>query len=152
MIVEVRTGSPEQTRSLGRRLGGRLREGDIVVLVGRLGTGKTLFTSGIAEGLGISTRVTSPSFVIVRTYRGNYFPLTHADVYRLGSRAEFDDLELFDLARDGVLVIEWGDAIAQSLPIDNLGVHFEMDGPDARIIRFSQGGSWISRSLDGLDG
>ena len=152
MIVEVRTDSPEETRALGRRLAGRLREGDIVVLVGRLGTGKTLLTSGIAEGLGINARVTSPSFVIVRTYHGNYLPLIHADVYRLGSRAEFDDLELFDLAHDGVLVIEWGDAIAQSLPIDHLGVHFEMDGPDARIIRFAQSGSWISRSLEGLDG
>jgi tRNA threonylcarbamoyl adenosine modification protein YjeE len=147
ITFEVRTDSPEDTLALGRRLASLVRAADVVLLTGRLGTGKTLFTSGLAEGLGISGPVTSPSFIIARTYRDGFLPLTHADVYRLGSRAEFDDLELVDFAHDGVLVIEWGEAVAQAIPEDHLSVHIEMDGPDSRIFRFESSGSWDSRPL-----
>ena len=147
-MIESRSDSPEDTLALGRRLASLLRAGDVVLLTGRLGTGKTLFTSGIAEGLGVSGPITSPSFIIARTYRDGFLPLTHADVYRLGSRSEFDDLELIDLAHDGVLVIEWGEAVAQAVPDDHLSVHIDMGGPESRVFRFESSGSWDSRRLD----
>ena len=92
-MLEVRTLSPNDTLALGRRLAALLHAGDLVLLSGRLGSGKTLFVSGLAQGLGIEERVLSPSFVIVKIYEDGFVPLVHADVYRLGSMAEFDDLE-----------------------------------------------------------
>ena len=114
MSLRFHTESPDQTLALGRRFSTCLAAGDVVLLSGRLGAGKTLFVQGVAEGLGISDRITSPSFMISRTYRDGFLALTHADVYRLGSVAEFDDLELVDGAADGVLFIEWGDTIEEA--------------------------------------
>ena len=115
-MTEVRSTSPQETLALGRRLATLLEAGDVVLLAGKLGSGKTLLVSGVAEGLGIAGPVVSPSFVLVREYRDGFLPLIHADVYRLGSTAEFDDLELPDSANEGVLLIEWGSAVAGSVP------------------------------------
>lgn len=123
-----------------------LTAGDTVVLSGRLGTGKTLFASGVASGLGITAQITSPTFVIERVYRDGFLPLIHADVYRLGSFGEFEDLELADEGRDGAVLIEWGDAIEGSLPADHLVVHFEIQGEN-RSISFQPHGSWAERDL-----
>lgn len=146
MSVEIRTSSPDETLALGRRFAALLTAGDVVVLAGRLGTGKTLFASGVAIGLGISTQITSPTFVIEKVYRDGFLPLIHADVYRLGSLAEFDDLELVDEGSDGAVLIEWGDTILDSLPEDHLVIRFVIDGDD-RVISFAPHGSWHEREL-----
>jgi tRNA threonylcarbamoyladenosine biosynthesis protein TsaE len=146
MTITVTTTSADETKALGRRLAPLLTAGDIVVLAGRLGAGKTLFVSGVAEGLGISGRVTSPSFVIARTYTDGFLPLVHVDVYRLGSLAEFDDLDLVDDGAEGAVIIEWGEAIIDVLPSDRLTVTLEMDG-DHRSISFEPEGTWCDRDL-----
>jgi tRNA threonylcarbamoyladenosine biosynthesis protein TsaE len=149
MNIEIRTASPDETLLLGRRFAALLTAGDVVALQGRLGAGKTLFVSGVASGLGISARITSPTFLIEKIYRDGFLPLIHADVYRLGSLGEFEDLELADEGADGAVLIEWGDAIAESLPKDHLMIEFEIDG-DKRTIRFRPQGSWADRDLGAL--
>ena len=146
MTFEIITSSPDETMALGRRFAPLLTRGDIVVLSGRLGSGKTLFVSGVAEGLGITERVTSPTFIISRMYRDGFLPLIHADAYRLGSMAEYYDLELPDDGSDGATLIEWGDAIEQSLPDDRLKIHFDADN-DRRLISFHTHGQWRTRDL-----
>jgi tRNA threonylcarbamoyladenosine biosynthesis protein TsaE len=146
MTITVTTTSADETKSLGRRLAPLLTAGDVVVLAGRLGSGKTLFVSGVAEGLGISSRVTSPTFIIARTYTDGFLPLLHADVYRLGSLSEFDDLELIDEGANGAVIIEWGEAIADALPDDKLTVTLQIDG-DGRSISFEPEGTWCDRDL-----
>ena len=105
----------EDTEALGGRIAASLKPGDIVVLAGGLGAGKTLLTRGIATGLGVDEPVLSPSFVLVREYRSGFMPVFHVDVYRLGSLNEFEDLDVLDQARDGLLIIEWGEDVARSL-------------------------------------
>lgn len=146
MNVEIRTTSPDETLALGRRFAALLTAGDIVVLAGRLGSGKTLFASGVANGLGISTQITSPTFVIEKAYHDGFLPLIHADVYRLGSLAEFDDLELVEDGCDGAVLIEWGDTIQASLPENHLVIRFEIHG-DERAVSFEPRGSWTRRDL-----
>ena len=136
--------------ALGRRFAPLLTRGDIVVLSGRLGSGKTLFVSGVAEGLGITERVTSPTFIISRMYKDGFLPLIHADAYRLGSMAEYYDLELPDDGSDGATLIEWGDAIEQSLPDDRLKIHFGGEN-DRRLISFHTHGQWRTRDLGVLE-
>lgn len=147
-MIEVQTGAPSETLALGQRLASILQPGDVVLLNGRLGTGKTLLTSGIAEGLGITDPVSSPSFVLFRRYDDGFLPLVHADVYRLGSIAEFEDLELQEAAADGVLVVEWGEAIAQALPEDHLEIRIAMDGENERSFQLEPHGAWTARSLE----
>jgi tRNA threonylcarbamoyladenosine biosynthesis protein TsaE len=146
MELETTTSGPDQTAALGARFAPLLTAGDIVILSGRLGAGKTLFVSGVAAGLGITERVTSPTFIISRVYRSGFLPLVHADAYRLGTMGEFFDLELPDDGADGAILIEWGDAIADSLPRDRLKIHFEGDG-DQRVITFHPMGQWETRDL-----
>lgn len=147
-MIEVRCASPEETETLGGRLAASLRPGDIVVLAGGLGAGKTLFTKGLATGLGVEEQVVSPSFVLVRQYRSGFIPVTHADVYRLGSVNEFDDLDVLELSKEGVLVIEWGEAVETALPRDHLRIEFDIEEDGARILRFVTEGSWSKRDVD----
>lgn len=147
-MITTRTDSPAETLALGRRLSSILGPGDVVLLGGRLGTGKTLFTSGIAEGLGVSDQVASPTFVIARIYRDGFLPLVHADVYRLGSILEFEDLDLEETAASGVLVIEWGEAIEDAVSPDRLVIEIDIDGENGRVFRFIPHGSWTSRALE----
>ncbi len=149
MTLEITTTSPDETMALGSKFAPLLTAGDIVVLSGRLGAGKTLFVSGVAAGLGITERITSPTFVIVRIYRSGFLPLVHADAYRLGTMAEFHDLELPDDGQDGAVLIEWGDAIEESLPPDRLKIRFTGSG-DERTITFDPVGRWLMRDLEVL--
>ena len=113
----------EDTRLLGLRIAEALEPGDIIALVGDLGTGKTALTGYIAEGLGITEDVISPTFTIVREYRSGRLPLFHFDVYRLSSGQELLDTGAEDyLEGDGVCVIEWADIVADILPEDALVV------------------------------
>ena len=148
--IEMVCASPDETLALGRRLAGLLRPADIIVLAGPLGSGKTLLASGIAEGLGVTDTVTSPSFVIVHSYEG-FIPVIHADVYRLATVAEFDDLELPSSAAEGVLMIEWGDAVSSQLPPDHLVITLAVVGETTRTVRLAPMGSWRNRPLQELN-
>ncbi len=146
--MDLVSESPEQTLDVGRRLARLLRPGDVVLLSGRLGSGKTLLVSGIAEGLGVEEQVTSPSFVLVNEYNG-FLRIIHADMYRIGSMGEFHDLELPSQARDGVLIIEWGDVVAPAVP-DHLLVEMAITGESSRLLHLVPMGSWAQRSLEEL--
>lgn len=145
-MVEFESRSVSDTLSAGRRLASLLRPGDTVLLNGRLGCGKTVFTAGLAEGLGIDGPIPSPTFVLVRSYVG-FLPLIHADAYRLGSSAEFEDLAIEEQLRDGVLVVEWGQAVVSVVGEDRLDVEFEVTGEESRTIRLIPHGSWDPRPL-----
>jgi tRNA threonylcarbamoyladenosine biosynthesis protein TsaE len=151
MSLTLHCPGEADTRAVGRRLASLLRAGDVVLLAGDLGAGKTVFASGIAEGLGVAERVVSPSFVLARRYEG-LIGLVHADLYRVGSSAEVEDLDLLDAAADGVLVVEWGEAAARSFPADHLLVRLEADEQGARTITLQRRGSWQERPLEEVAG
>ncbi|GBD23765.1 tRNA threonylcarbamoyladenosine biosynthesis protein TsaE [bacterium HR29] len=132
---EFLTRSEEETRALGERLGRFLRRGDVVLLSGDLGTGKTCFTQGIARGLGVSVPVNSPSFLIMNEYQGRE-RLFHVDLYRIEDVEELDELGLWDYAERGVLVIEWPERGADILPGDGLIVELRY-GDRERERRFT---------------
>ena len=114
--ASFRTASQEETNALGRVLGGLLREGDVLVLTGDLGAGKTQLTKGIAAGMGVMADVTSPTFTIEMVYHGREMDLDHFDLYRLDRAEQLEDTGLFDvLGADGVCVIEWGEQFANEI-------------------------------------
>lgn len=135
------------TMAVAARLAAEVRPGDVVVLKGGLGAGKTRFVGGLAAGLGVEEQVVSPTFIIMREYRSGFLPIVHVDVYRLGSINEFDDLDVYERAADGVLVIEWGDAVLAALPSDVLMVEFAIGPDQERTLRFVPSGSWRDRDL-----
>ena len=119
----------EDTRALGRTLGALLRAGDLVVLTGGLGAGKTTLTQGLGEGLGVRGPVTSPTFVIARVHPSLVAgpPLVHVDAYRLRGALELDDLDLDASVDDSVTVVEWGHGLAEDLSEDRLEVVLDVD-------------------------
>ncbi len=123
-----------------------LRDGDLVVLAGDLGAGKTCFTQGVAVGLGIDERVTSPTFTLHNRYEGSLV-LNHLDVYRLDQLEETLDLDLPELLETGVTVIEWGEQIDPVLPTDHLVIRLLLgEADDDRRIEFEAGGpQWADR-------
>ena len=125
LIGRLHSRSAEQTRQCGRELGHRLVAGDLVILSGELGAGKTTFTQGLAEGLGVRGPITSPTFVIARVHPplAGGVPLVHVDAYRLGSLAELDDLDLDTAVEDSVTVVEWGEGKAEVLAQAHYTVH-----------------------------
>jgi tRNA threonylcarbamoyladenosine biosynthesis protein TsaE len=124
-------------RAFGRRLAGLLRAGDLVILIGGLGAGKTTLVQGIGEGLGVRGPVTSPTFVIARVHPAlaGGPDLVHADAYRLASPAEVDDLDLDATLDSSVTVIEWGGGLAEGLAADRLEVTIDLagEGRDVRV-------------------
>lgn len=127
---------PGEMHSLGSQLAGALRAGDLVLLSGPLGAGKTILTQGIAAGLGIREPVLSPTFVLARVHRGGRLPLVHADAYRLADasdpRALIDDLDLdADLERS-VTVVEWGEGVAEQLSGQRIMVRIDLVGDGER--------------------
>lgn len=146
MSVHVHSTSPDQTRSLAAAISAVLRDGDLVVLAGDLGAGKTCFAQGVAIGLGIDERVTSPTFTLHNRYEGSLV-LNHLDVYRLDQLDETLDLDLPELLETGVTVIEWGEQIDPVLPADHLVVRLLLgDGDDDRLIEFEASGpEWANR-------
>lgn len=118
------SGSVEETIAFGERLGHLLRAGDVLVLTGDLGAGKTQLTKGIARGMGVSDDVTSPTFTIEMVYEGAELPLYHFDLYRLDDPDQLDDTGLFDvLGADGVCVIEWGEQFSQEIGPERVDVY-----------------------------
>ena len=122
----------EDTRALGHRIGRLLAAGDLVVLTGGLGAGKTTLTQGIGEGLGVRGPVTSPTFVIARVHPSLVGgpALVHVDAYRLGGSAELDDLDLDTDLAQSVTVVEWGAGLAEDLAEDRLEITLEADPAD----------------------
>ena len=129
---------PEQTQELGRRLAADLRAGDLVLLSGPLGAGKTALTQGIGAGLGVRGAVTSPTFVLARVHPGP-LPLVHVDAYRLresgSSRLELDDLDLDASLPDSVTVVEWGEGLAEGLSDARLEVRLARPDEDTRLVQ-----------------
>ena len=114
--MEFVTECEQETEALGERLAGRLEPGAVVAFTGDLGAGKTAFTRGLARGLGIAERVTSPTFTIVNEYEGGRLPLFHFDMYRLGSSDELFGIGWEDyLARGGVCAVEWSENVSDAL-------------------------------------
>ncbi|MEV6634220.1 tRNA (adenosine(37)-N6)-threonylcarbamoyltransferase complex ATPase subunit type 1 TsaE [Actinoplanes sp. NPDC051470] len=142
----------EDTRSFGRRLASVLRPGDLVLLTGPLGAGKTAMAQGIGAGLGVQGAITSPTFVIARVHRGPV-PMVHADAYRLGDRpdprAEIDDLDLDASAGDAVTVVEWGEGLAEQLNDEYLQVRIDRRDDDTRVVDLiPHGADWETRIKD----
>ncbi|TDB73635.1 tRNA (adenosine(37)-N6)-threonylcarbamoyltransferase complex ATPase subunit type 1 TsaE [Micromonospora sp. KC721] len=159
LVVTLRT--VEETHAFGRRLGGLLRAGDLLLLTGPLGAGKTALTQGLGAGLGVLGDITSPTFVIARVHRpdparGRGVGLVHADAYRLGGasdpRAEIDDLDLDASVDDSVTVVEWGEGLVEQLVDAHLRVRIDRREDDTRVMEVEPvGGDW-ARRLDALRG
>ncbi|MDV6013077.1 tRNA (adenosine(37)-N6)-threonylcarbamoyltransferase complex ATPase subunit type 1 TsaE [Haloechinothrix sp. LS1_15] len=147
-MIELPT--PDDTVALGQRLGQTLRAGDLVLLSGQLGAGKTVLAKGIAGGLGVSGRVSSPTFVLARVHpageRG--VPLVHVDAYRLGGDlAQLDDLDLDTELADAAVVVEWGEGVAEMLAEDYLLVRLERRDDEMRLAELVPHGAWHGRDL-----
>ena len=126
MVIETR--SPEETFETGRKLGEKAVPGQVFTLMGDLGVGKTVFTQGLARGLGIQEPVSSPTFTIVQVYEEGRLPFYHFDVYRIGDVEEMDEVGYDDyIVGDGVPLIEWADLIEEILPEKRTEVRIEKD-------------------------
>jgi tRNA threonylcarbamoyladenosine biosynthesis protein TsaE len=128
--MTVTVATPEAMRALGEGLAAQLRAGDLVLLSGPLGAGKTTLAQGIGRGLAVSGDVLSPTFVIARVHRGGRLPLVHVDAYRLSSIDEVDDLDLDASLEDSVTLVEWGDGLVEGLAGDRLHVRIERPADD----------------------
>ena len=154
--AELRIATDGDMRDLGRRLAALLRAGDLVILAGPLGAGKTTLVQGIGAGLGVRGPVTSPTFVIARVHpalTGSGPALVHADAYRLGSFGEVDDLDLDTDAGSAVTVVEWGTGLAEPLAEDRLEITIEPDQDgDVRTVRINgHGARWHGALADAVD-
>jgi tRNA threonylcarbamoyladenosine biosynthesis protein TsaE len=148
--VRLRTTSAPDTRALGAALAHGLRPGDVVLLAGDLGAGKTTFAQGVAAGLGVADHVTSPTFTLVRSYPTPTAPVRtflHADLYRLEHLGEVVDLALGELVEDdAVAVVEWGDRAEPVLGRDALSVRLTPDeDEDGRRVTVEMAPSWEPR-------
>ena len=137
--MEYLTHSPEETEQLGEQLARLLKPGAVVAYTGDLGAGKTAFTRGLAKGLGVSDRVTSPTFTIVNEYEGGRLPLFHFDMYRLSSSDELYDIGWEDyLARNGVCAVEWSEIVRDALDGDAIRVDLRRgEADEQRVITIS---------------
>ena len=144
--ADVTVPSADAMRTLGRRLAGLLRAGDLVILSGALGAGKTTLVQGIGEGLGVRGPVTSPTFVIARVHPSvtGGPGLVHADAYRLASPAEVDDLDLDATVDSSVTVIEWGGGLAEGLATDRLEVAIAPAGQGRAVRVTGHGERWAA--------
>jgi tRNA threonylcarbamoyladenosine biosynthesis protein TsaE len=145
--LRVATQSADETIALAQRVGGLLIPGDLIVLAGDLGSGKTTFAKGIGRGLGVNDPIVSPTFTLVREYEGR-LRLVHVDVYRLDHVQELHDLGLEELAgNDAVTLVEWGDVVEAFLPAERLEVRLEpgADDDDRVVTLVASGPSWHSR-------
>ncbi|WP_088106087.1 tRNA (adenosine(37)-N6)-threonylcarbamoyltransferase complex ATPase subunit type 1 TsaE [Halalkalibacter urbisdiaboli] len=131
----MKTNSPEETTSLAEKLGQLLKAGDVITLEGDLGAGKTSFTKGLAKGLGVKRVVNSPTFTIIKEYKGR-LPLYHMDVYRMEDGGEDLGLEEYFYG-EGVSVVEWASMIAEQLPDERLEITLRHLGEDKRELKIT---------------
>ncbi len=141
--------TPDDTRALGAALAAVVRAGDLVVLVGPLGAGKTALTQGLGAALGVREPVTSPTFVISRVHRGGRLPLVHVDAYRLGGVADVDDLDLDASTEESVTVVEWGQGLVEQLADEHLEVRLDRRDDDVRTALLVPHGPGWEQRLDG---
>ncbi len=148
--VTLSSRSPEETRAFGERLGALLLPGDIILLSGELGAGKTVFVQGIARGLGFEGSVSSKSFVLLGEYRGR-IKLYHADLYRLDHPEQVAELALDEISADGVLVVEWPQRAGNGLlPEEHLWIDLGATSEDGRDLRLGGNGERAAELIDGL--
>jgi tRNA threonylcarbamoyladenosine biosynthesis protein TsaE len=145
------SSSPEDTRQLGERLGALLEAGDVILLSGELGAGKTVFVQGMARGLGYRGSVSSKSFVLLGEYSGR-LKLYHADLYRLDDPEQVQELALDEISADGVLVVEWPERAPGVLPQEHLGVSFDVTGEGTRMLHFAAIGRRAREIIGALNG
>lgn len=132
-----RTESPEETQNLGEKLGKTLQRGDVIALIGDLGTGKTCLTQGIARGVGLAPNevVSSPSYILINEYNGK-IPIYHIDLYRLETAAEIVDLGLSEyIEGDGICIIEWAERMADGLPATCIKINMTWEDENIRSIK-----------------
>lgn len=135
MTRTITTHSEDETAAVGRELAATLSAGDVLLLYGDLGAGKTAFVRGLAEGLGVERdEVSSPTFTLIQEYRGGRLPLFHVDLYRIEDPREFDELGLDEIAEDGVLAIEWAEKM-RDVRLGAITVRIEHGIGDTRVIR-----------------
>ena len=152
--LTYRSDSTEQTIGLGRVLGALLREGDVLVLTGDLGAGKTQFAKGVSRGLGDTGEVTSPTFAIMAVHEEGRIPLFHFDLYRLEHAYELEDTGIFDvLGYEGVCLLEWGEQFEGELADDFLTVRIDRDPADegARTISLEAHGDRAAHLASSID-
>lgn len=145
---EVITYSPDETLGLGVKLGSLLRPGNVITLEGELGAGKTTLTKGIAKGIGVDDNIKSPTFTIVKEYKGKY-PFYHMDVYRLeDSDEDIGFLEYFH--GDGITVVEWASFITDYLPDETLDIQIDYGEDESRVIKFTANSDYYKEIVDEL--
>jgi len=139
LTAQQLSNSPEETFAFGASLGRLLQAGDVVLLVGELGAGKTQLAKGIASGLGVLEPVTSPTFNIMLVYQGsNGRILNHIDLYRLDESAQLEDIDYFgSLESNAVSVVEWGDKFSDALPAEYLAISFATDDSGVNVRSFN---------------
>ena len=147
--MTIETNSPEETFALGLKLGEQAKAGQIYTLNGDLGVGKTVFTQGIARGLGITEAVSSPTFTIVQVYEEGRLPFYHFDVYRIGDIEEMEEIGYDDyFFGNGVCMIEWAELIEELIPENSIHVTIEKDlekGFDYRRITITGLEGWENK-------
>lgn len=150
MHIELRSATADQTRAVGEALAPCFVPRDAVALTGELGAGKTTLVQGIARGLGVTDQVVSPTFTLVREYRGSTLDIAHVDVYRLERVQDVMDLGLDELGDgEAVLLVEWGDAVEALLPADHLTIELtttSTDTDERMIVLTPTGPSWEERA------
>ncbi|MFI5269141.1 MAG: tRNA (adenosine(37)-N6)-threonylcarbamoyltransferase complex ATPase subunit type 1 TsaE [Chloroflexota bacterium] len=138
--VVCRTSSPDETRTIGRQIGAAAQPGDVVLLTGDLGAGKTVFSQGLGEGLSVEETVNSPTFVLLHEYHGR-LTLYHYDLYRLGNIEETVSREWQEfLYGDGVSVVEWANRASAFLPPEHLLLEFTIESETRRVLRLTAAG------------
>ena len=143
--------SVEETQQLARRIAQRTQAGDVILLVGDLGAGKTHFTQGFAAGLGIAEVPTSPTFNLVCEYHDGRLPLYHFDLYRLEDADELEDIDYYGITEgDGVSLVEWGDKFEEAAPDDCLTLDFKVSEDATRTIHAHATGERARELADGL--
>jgi tRNA threonylcarbamoyladenosine biosynthesis protein TsaE len=146
-MLHLHAPTVEATHGIAAEIAALSRRGDVIVLAGEMGAGKTAFAQGFGAALGVTEPITSPTFTLVHTYDTGKVVLHHADIYRLSTQHEIADLGLGELADNGVVLVEWGDVVATAFG-EHLQVRLEHDGDDEnsrRIVLSGHGPSWAQR-------
>jgi len=146
-MIVCATDSVDGTRAVASAVAALVVEGDLLVLVGDLGAGKTAFTQGFSRALGVDEPVTSPTFTLANRYRGS-MTVNHLDAYRVEALGEAEDLAIPELLEDGVTLVEWGDNILPALPAGHLEIRITLgEDDDDRVLQFAPAGSaWQARA------
>ena len=140
--TKIETNSSQETFEFGKRIGENAQPGQVYTLIGDLGVGKTVFTQGVAKGLGIEGPVNSPTFTILQVYEGGRIPFYHFDVYRIGDVSEMDEIGYEDcFYGNGISLVEWANLVEETLPEHYTEIRIEKDlskGLDYRLISMTQ--------------